>query len=68
MAFSKKDIITNSKNLYSCMRKMNHYSLEELQNMINLKNTDLCLALIQLIQDKKVERGKDKNGVYYFSI
>lgn len=46
------------------MRKMNHYSLEELQNMINLKNTDLCLALIQLIQDKKVERGKDKNGVY----
>lgn len=50
------------------MCKMNHYTLEELQNIIDLKNTDLCLALIQLMQDKKVESGKDKNGVYYFSI
>lgn len=68
MAFSKIDIVNNSKKLYSCMRKMNHYSLEELQNIIKLKNTDLCLALIQLMQDRKVECGKDKNGVYYFAI
>lgn len=65
MAFSKQTIISNSKKVYASMYQMVYYTFNELQKICQLGNTELCLALVQLIQEKKIKQGRNKQGIYY---
>ncbi len=65
MAFSKQTIISNSKKVYANMYQMVYYTFNELQKICQLGNTELCLALVQLIQEKKIKQGRNKQGIYY---
>ena len=47
------------------MRQMCRYSFEELQHFTHLGSTELCLALIFLVQEGKIEQNRDEFGVYY---
>ena len=51
--------------VYSSMNQISQYTFRELQELTQLKNIDLCMALIHLISEKKVEQNMNENGVYY---
>ncbi len=55
----------NSGRIIGMMRQMCRYSFEELQHFTRLGSTDLCLALILLVQEGKIEQNRDELGVYY---
>ena len=55
----------NSKAVYQVIRQAYSYTFNELQRLTRLSSTDLCLALAQLLQDSKIEQGKNDLGVYY---
>lgn len=65
MNISKEAIKKNSTILYSRMKRMYHYTFEELDRLLNLGSTELCLALIQLLQERKIEQCKDAAGIRY---
>ena len=65
MALNKQTIINNSKKVYACMYQMIHYTFNELQKICQLGNTELCLALVQLIQENKIKQ--DRNCLLYTS-
>lgn len=65
MKFNKEAIKTNSKRVCEVMVRMYHYSFAELQKFSKLSSTDLCLALIQLLQEGKIQQDKDEEGIYY---
>lgn len=47
------------------MRQMYRYSFDELQHFTRLGSTDLCLTLILLVQEGKIEQNRNEFGVYY---
>ena len=59
MALNKQTIINNSKKVYACMYQMVHYTFNELQKICQLGNTELCLALVQLIQENKIKQDRN---------
>ena len=65
MALNKQTIINNSKKVYACMYQMVHYTFNELQKICQLGNTELCLALVQLIQENKIKQDRNEHGIYY---
>ena len=58
-------IKTNSCMVYQVIRRAYSCTFNELQRLTHLGNTELCLALAQLLQDSKIEQGKNQQGVYY---
>lgn len=58
-------IKTNSRMVYQVIRRAYSCTFNELQRLTQLGNTELCLALAQLLQDSKIEQGKNQQGVYY---
>lgn len=49
-----------------CIRyQMVHYTFNELQKICQLGNTELCLALVQLIQENKIKQDRNEQGIYY---
>ncbi len=58
-------IKTNSRMVYQVIRRAYSCTFNELQRLTHLGNTELCLALAQLLQDSKIEQGKNQQGVYY---
>jgi len=66
MMFNKDSIVHNSRKLYAAMKKMYHYSFNDLQGESQLNDTDLCLAIGQLLQEGKLAQRKDSGGIYYF--
>lgn len=65
MTLNKQTIINNSKKVYACMYQMVHYTFNELQKICQLGNTELCLALVQLIQENKIKQDRNEQGIYY---
>lgn len=65
MMFNKDSIVTNSRKLYATMKKMYHYSFSDLQGESHLNDTDLCLAIGQLLQEGKLMQRKGTDGIYY---
>ena len=65
MALNKETIINNSKKVYACMYQMVHYTFNELQKICQLGNTELCLALVQLMQENKIKQDRNEQGIYY---
>ena len=58
-------IRTNSRMVYQVIRRAYSCTFNELQRLTHLGSTELCLALAQLLQDSKIEQGKNQQGVYY---
>ncbi len=65
MIINKEMIKRNGSKIISIMRKMCRYSFDELQIFTRLNNTDLCLALMLLIQEGLIKQNRDEFGVYY---
>lgn len=68
MILDKEHIRKNSTLLYGKMKKMYHYTFGELQRLANLGNAELCLALIQLLQEDKITQDRDPQGIYYAAV
>lgn len=62
---AKEYIALNSQVLYSLMTDNHHYSFNELQCISSFTDTDLCLAIVKLLQMGKIKQGRDEKGVYY---
>ncbi|MCM0269396.1 hypothetical protein [Bacteroides fragilis] len=55
----------NSRQVYDLMKQMCHYTFKELEQVTFLESTELCLALIELRREGKLEYEKNEIGVYY---
>lgn len=67
MAFNKETIRKNSASIYHHMQRKHRYTFEELQRMGNLESTPLCLALLYLMQERKIEQEQEAHTIYYVS-
>ena len=65
MTINKQIIKQNSAKMFSVMKRMCRYSFQELQCCTQLGTTELCLALLQLLQERLIEQDRDARGVYY---
>lgn len=62
---NKQIIKENSVKVFNVMKRMCRYSFQELQCCTQLGTTELCLALLQLLQEKLIEQDRDARGIYY---
>ena len=62
---NKQIIKQNSVKVFNVMKRMCRYSFQELQRCTQLGTTELCLALLQLLQEKLIEQDRDARGIYY---
>ncbi|OUN55726.1 hypothetical protein B5G17_08545 [Bacteroides uniformis] len=65
MTINKQIIKRNSAKVFSVMKRMCRYSFQELQCCTQLETTELCLALLQLLQERLIEQDRDARSVYY---
>lgn len=65
MTINKQIIKQNSVKVFNVMKRMCRYSFQELQCCTQLGTTELCLALLQLLQEKLIEQDRDARGIYY---
>lgn len=65
MSLDKEHICKNSVLLYGKMRKMYRYTFMELQKLVNFGSTELCLALVLLLQEDKITQDKGPEGICY---
>ncbi|MCM0221108.1 hypothetical protein J8L06_20830 [Bacteroides fragilis] len=63
--FNMEIIKENSRQVYDLMKQMCHYTFKELEQVTFLESTELCLALIELRREGKLEYEKNEIGVYY---
>lgn len=63
--FNMEIIKQNSKKVYDLMKQMYRYTFKELELITSLNSTELCLALIELQREGKLEYGKGETGIYY---
>lgn len=68
MIVDKEHIRRNSVVLYGKMKRMYRYTFDELEKLVNLGSTELCLALIQLLQEDKITQNRGPEGVCYVVI
>lgn len=64
---NEETIKTNSVKLYAMLNEEEPYTFVQLQTLSHLDNTDLCMALIQLIRENQIEQ-KNEEGIYYLKI
>lgn len=64
MVINQETILQYSNSLYAKMNGM-QYSFADLQLLSNLENSTLCLVLIQLIRENKLEQYVSDGEVYY---
>lgn len=55
----------NSLQVYDVLKYYTRCTFEQLEKLCNLKSTDLCLALAQLMREHKVEQYCEQRAVYY---
>ncbi|MBQ8673566.1 MAG: hypothetical protein IJ511_05910 [Bacteroides sp.] len=65
MVINKEIIRNNGGRVVRAMKRACRYTFDELQRITLLGSTELCLALIQLLQEHKIAQGKGRHGVYY---
>lgn len=65
MNLAIETIKKNSKLLYEAMQRMYRYTFNELQKLCKLKDTELCLAIVRLLQEGKITQDRNEFGVYY---
>lgn len=65
MKLDFKAIVTDSNRIYSTLSQNIKYLYSELQELTSLGDTRLCLALCQLLHDKRIYCLQENNTVYY---
>ena len=63
--FNIEIIKQNSRRVYDLMKQMYRYTFKELEQVTSLDCTDLCLALIELQREGRLEYRKNETGIYY---
>ncbi len=65
MKFNIQSIKSNSRRVYDILLRYTRCTFGELENLCNLASTDLCMALLQLLREKKIEQVSGNQGIYY---
>lgn len=65
MSLNEKYIRENCHLLYHKIAEQKPYSFSELKEISGLENPMLCLVLIQLIKEKKMEQKIKDKKIYY---
>lgn len=65
MGFNIQFIKGNSRKVYDILLRYTRCTFDELQRLCNLASTDLCMALVQLLRENKIEQVSEKQGIYY---
>lgn len=55
----------NSLKVYGILVRYTRCTFDQLEKLCNLTSTDLCLALAQLLREKKIEQFSECHAVYY---
>lgn len=55
----------NSALVYDVLLHYTRCSFDQLQKLCKLANTDLCLALAQLMRENKIQQFTECQSVYY---
>lgn len=65
MALNIYTIKNNAEKIVRTMKRGYQYSMDKLEEITRISGTQLCLALLVLIQEKKVEQYLIEDGVRY---
>lgn len=65
MALNIDFIKRNGLVVYNILANTTRCSFNELQKICKLNNIDLCLALADLMREKKIQQGRDAQEVFY---
>ncbi len=65
MAFNFDFIRQNSAMVYDLLHHSTRCTFNELQKGCNLSNTDLCLALANLMRDNRISQNREEEEIYY---
>ena len=65
MKFNIQAIKTNSRKVCDILLRYTRCSFGELEKRCNLASTDLCMALLQLLRENKIEQVSGQQGIYY---
>lgn len=65
MKTSLKTIIEDSNRIYEMLSNGIKYLYHELQELTHMDDTQLCLAICQLIRDGRICQQAEANLVYY---
>jgi hypothetical protein len=61
----KNTIKKNARIVLNSMKRGYQYTLNKLQEITTFGSTELCLAILILIQEKKIEQYLSEHGVRY---
>ncbi len=67
MAFNLDFIKQNSTMVYDLLCRSTRCTFNELQRGCHLSNTDLCLALANLMRDNLITQNREEEEIYYVS-
>lgn len=65
MKMDFKVIVNDSKRIYELLSQNIKYLYEELQELTHMNDTQLCLAICQLLHDGRICQQAEDNLVYY---
>ena len=58
-------IIEDSNHIYAQLSSGIKYLFHELQELTHMNDTQLCLAICQLLRDGRICRRQEENLIYY---
>ena len=61
----RKKMTKNAEKIMGVMKSGYRYTLAKLQEITAFATTDLCMAILLLIRDKRVEQFQCEEGVCY---
>ncbi|MBQ4525504.1 MAG: hypothetical protein IJA00_05450 [Bacteroidaceae bacterium] len=65
MKMNLKNIVEDSNHIYEQLSQGIKYLYHELQELTRMDDTQLCLAICQLIRDGRISQRQEDNLVYY---
>lgn len=65
MKMNLKNIVEDSNHIYEQLSQEIKYLYHELQELTRMDDTQLCLAICQLIRDGRISQRQEDNLVYY---
>ncbi len=68
MKFNIQAIKTNSRKVYDILLRYTRCTFGELENLCNMASTDLCMAILQLLREKKIEQVSENQGNVYYRL
>ena len=68
MKFNIQAIRTNSRKVYDILLRYTRCTFGELENLCNMASTDLCMAILQLLREKKIEQVSENQGNVYYRL